>query len=985
MNTFLIACSVILCFHGSQPSKQTFDKIAERERFHQPVYGMPFSQRYAGYEKRLQMENLSPLKNVLFRNVGPEIQGGRVVDIAVPEGSPASFLVAFATGGLWKTDNMGTTWTPLFEKESSFGIGAIAVSGPNAETIWVGTGEANSSRTSYSGTGMFKSTDGGQTWKHVGLEESHHIGRVLVDPKNPNVVYVAALGHLYSWNEERGVYKTTNGGKSWERILYVNERTGAIDIVMDPRNSNILYAAMWERDRRAWNFLESGVGSGVYKTINAGRTWTKLEGGLPNGQYMGRVGLSICRNQPQTLYAVVDNQALRPNPDSEDDGTPSGVITMKRLSAMTDEQLQQVDRRLLDRFLRDRFGDHLPVDKFLDQLRKGEVTKNDLLKHLGDANSEMFDQRIIGKEVYRSNDGGKSWNKTNLYPLYELAYTYGYYFGQIVVAPNDPNKVYLLGVPLLISEDGGVTWSSLMAKGVHVDHHALWIDPRYPNRVALGNDGGINLSWDGGKTWQKINNLPVGQFTTIAIDQERPFRILGGLQDNGTMRGPSNYSIGRNDPWDWETIGGGDGATVVVDPRDSNNIIVSSQFGSAFRRDPTRRQTIPFRLFVDLSQNPLRNNWVTPIVMSSHHPDIIYFGSNRLFRSMDQGVSWVPISPDLTENAIQGDVPFGTLTSISESPKRFGLIYCGTDEGKVWRTMDGGATWTEITGELPRTKWVSRIIASGYDEGTVYLAKSGYREDDFKAYLWKSNDYGNTWTSIADDLPSETVNVIKEDPVNSELLYVGTDMGVFASFDKGRNWHAMSGGLPNTPVHDLVVHPRDSALIIATHGRSVFLADVQYIQKLTKEIREKPLHLFPITPITRSRNWGYGRQVPWESTPRQEPGFTAVVWLRESTQLVIELRDLQNNLVKKLEFPEGSGGLQIDVGLNFLPFNFLIEPAKPLPKDLPPWEPKTLAEILADPYVEYRAKYVPSGEYTVIVRAGAHEATTRLTLRSQEN
>jgi photosystem II stability/assembly factor-like uncharacterized protein len=953
---------------------QQMDKLEELRTFHQPVRGMPAEERRQGYELRLKMERESPLSQVLFRNVGPTIQGGRIVDIAVPDGEPAGLMIAFATGGLWRTSNMGTTWEPLFERESAFGIGDIDVWGHGGKVIWVGTGEANSSRTSYAGTGVFKSEDGGKTWQHMGLEESHHIGRILIHPRNPNTVYVAAIGHLYSWNEERGVYRTKDGGRTWEHVLKVNERTGAIDIAMHPNNPSVLFACMWERDRRAWNFLESGPGSGLYRSDDGGDTWSRVTGGLPDGQYVGRIGVGICRTKPNVMYALIDNQAPRPEAGRDDERVPSGELTLRRLQMLNEEQFLQVPRDVLARFFRRSLPD-LNLDEVIQKIRAGEMKVQDIIDRLRDANATMFEDNIIGAELYRSEDGGRTWRRTHQFRLDGLYNTYGYYFGQVGVDPVNPDKVFVLGVPILMSEDGGRTFRSVGGRGVHVDHHAIWIDPRWPQRIAIGNDGGLNLSWDGGNTWQKVNNLPVGQFTTIALDNARPYRIYGGLQDNGTMRGPSTHDPLRDDMWEWETIGGGDGATVQVDTRTNELVYTSSQFGSANARNYQTNEAWSITPRAAAGEPPLRYNWVTPFLISPHHQDILYYGANRVFRSLDQGRTWTAISDDLTGGPRQGDVPYGTCTTLSESPLQFGLLYVGTDNGRVWRTEDGGTTWREISRGLVPFKWVSRIVASPHDVDTVYVALSGYREDDFAPYLFRSADRGETWTRISYGLPNEPINVVREDPLVPDLLYVGTDMGVFLSWDAGRTWTVFTGNLPHTPVHDLQVHPRDREIVLGTHGRSVFVANVSLIQQLTADVRAKPVHVFPVAPVSRSAMWGYERRSPYAE---YNPDRTVRVafWLSSAGAVRVVIKDASGAVVKEVD----ATGVY---GLNFLDVSLMLSPGKPIPPEGLDWKPQTVQEILKDPFEEYRPKYLAAGNYTIEISSAGQSASTRLELRGE--
>lgn len=953
---------------------QQMDKLEELRAFHQPVRGMSAQERLRGYELRLRMERESPLSQVLFRNVGPTIQGGRIVDIAVPDGEPAGLLIAFATGGLWRTTNMGTTWEPLFDRESANGIGDIDVSGPNGRLIWVGTGEANSSRTSYAGTGVFKSEDGGKSWQHMGLEESHHIGRVLIHPKNPNTVFVAAIGHLYSWNDERGVYRTKDGGRTWEHVLKVNERTGAIDIAMHPSNPDVLFACMWERDRRAWNFLESGPGSGLYRSDDGGDTWTKVTAGLPDGQYMGRIGVGICRTRPNVMYALIDNQAPRPEAGRDDERVPSGELTLRRLQMLNEEQFLQVPRDVLTRFFRRSLPD-LDLDEVLQKMRTGEMKVQDIIDRMRDANATMFEDTIIGAELYRSDDGGRTWRRTHDFRLDSLYNTYGYYFGQVGVDPTNPDKVFLLGVPILMSEDGGKSFRSVGGRGVHVDHHAIWIDPRWPRRIAIGNDGGLNLSWDGGATWQKVNNLPVGQFTTVALDNATPYRIYGGLQDNGTMRGPSTHDPLRDDIWEWETIGGGDGAAVQVDLRTNETVFTSSQFGSASARNYITRESWSITPRSRAGEPPLRYNWVTPFLLSPHHPDILYYGANRVFRSLDQGRTWTPISGDLTSDPKQGDVPYGTCTAISESPLQFGLLYIGTDDGRVWRTDDGGVTWREISRGLVLFKWVSRVVASPHDVDTVYVALSGYREDDFAPYLFRSTDRGETWTRISYGLPNEPINVVREDPLVPNLLYVGTDLGVLLSWDAGATWTVMTGNLPHVPVHDLQVHPRARELVLATHGRSVFVADVSLVQQLTAEVRAKPIHVFPVAPVARSAMWGYERRSPYAE---YNPDRTVRIafWLSRAGAVRVAIKDSGGAVAKTVD----ASGVY---GLNYLEVSLMLSPGTPIPPAGLDWKPQSVQDILKDPFEEYRPKYLEPGTYTLELSSAGQTASTRLELRSE--
>ena len=744
--------------------------------------------RLQAYEQHLALQKESIFRNLQWREIGPYFCGGRIVDIEAYLDRPHTFLVATASGGLWKTVNNATTWTPLFDFESSITIGDIAVSQSDPELIWVGTGENNSSRSSYAGTGVFKSTDGGSSWANMGLNDSQHIGRILVDPQNDAVVYVAAIGRLYTENEERGVFRTTDGGLTWEKILYISPRTGVIDLVMHPENNRVLYAAAWERDRKAWHFTAGGPQSAIYKTVDGGRNWSILEGGFPRNEHVGRIGLAVSPLQPETIYAFLDNQEPRP-PQKKDDP---------------------------------------------------EVIK--------------------GGEVYRSDDGGASWRKTHEGYLEGLVYTYGYYFGEIRVSPDDPETIYLLGVPLLKSVDGGRTFKDISTQGgiygvngVHADMQALWIDPRNSDRLLLGNDGGMNISYDRGDTWQKINNLPLAQSYTVHFDFASPYNVYTGLQDNGVNVGPSTFKYNdREKPW--RMILGGDGAFIAPHPRETGLVYAAFQFGSIYRLNLNSGEQKSIQPRSPNPLDPYRFNWLTPFMLSHHNPGILYLGANKMLMSYNGGDQWLEISPDLSEGKhTNGNVPFATITALDESPLNPEVLYAGTDDGKVWVSRNRGAKWEEIDQCLPK-KWVTRIIASKFKPERVYLTMTGYREDDFSLYVYVSEDFGANWKSLQANLPQESVNVIREDSEKEDILYLGTDLGIYLSLDRGASWHSLKNNLPTNAVYDLRVHPRERELIIGTHGRGVFILPLEKIQQLDREKLQAALHLFEPSPVSLSKS-----------------------------------------------------------------------------------------------------------------------------------
>ena len=682
-----------------------------------PILPTQAKERINTMQKRHSMEYGTSLNGIPFRSVGPTVFSGRVVDIAVSPDDPSHFYVAYASGGLWKTTNNGISFEPLFDHELVMTIGAIAVDWEN-QTIWVGTGEVNSSRSSYAGIGMYKSTDDGKTWQHMGLPETHHIGKVMIHPDAPNTVWVAALGHLYSPNEERGIFKTTDGGQTWTKTLFVNENTGAVDLVVDPLNANVLYAATWHRERRAWNFVESGSGTGIYKSTDAGQSWmliTKKNNGFPIGEGAGRIGLALYHQGDQSvLYASIDNYFRKPKEDPE-----PGKLTKDMLRTMSKEEFLALPKYQIEDYLKSyRFPRKYKVKSVLKMVEKEDIVPEDLVKYVEDANALLFDTPVKGLEVYASTDGGQSWSKRNEKSLDGVYFSYGYYFGTIRVAPQNPDKVYCLGVPVIKSEDGGKTFTNINGDNVHSDHHALWVNPERPGHLILGNDGGINISYDDGAHWNKCNTPAVGQFYYIAVDHQTPYHIYGGLQDNGTWGGPSSYKAATSwqasGKYPYDRVGGGDGMQVAVDTRNNKIIYVGSQFGNYFRLDRSSQKRTYITPKPNLGEAPYRWNWQAPIHLSIHNQAIFYMGSNFLHRSMNQGDDFKIISPDLTKGGLKGDVAFGTLTTIHESPLKFGLLYTGSDDGLVHLSKDGGHSWKNISKGLPEDLWVARVIASAH-------------------------------------------------------------------------------------------------------------------------------------------------------------------------------------------------------------------------------------------------------------------------------
>lgn len=733
---------------------------------------------------------------IKFREIGPTRQGGRYVDFAIVDKAPKVFYAATASGGLWKTVNNGQSWTSIFDNESTISIGAVAVDQRDTSVVWVGTGEANNSRSSYWGDGVYKSTDGGKTWQNMGLPESHHIGRILVDPKNSNTVYVAALGHLYSENSERGLYKTTNGGKSWTKVLEVKKEDGkfigVVDVAMSPSDPNTLIAAAYDKIRRPWTFNEGGEGSGLYKSTDGGKNWKKLTNGLPSG-FLGRIGVGYAPGNSKVVYANIENVNVE------------GVSVEER-------------RRMLE------IG--IP-------LARG--------------------QRVGDVEVYRSDDGGETWRKVS--PDGEdIGGGPGYYYQQVRVDPNNENHVYIIGIRVWETKDGGKTWGTAFRFGG--DNHAMWIDPADSKHLVLGYDHGMGITYDGGKNWYHPDELPLAQFYAVDVDMAYPYNVYGGLQDNGSVRGPSSMKDGGSIPFEeWQRTGGGDGMYNAVDKVTNRYLYNESQFGPIQRVDLKTGESKGIRYS---GARDMRWNWNAPILVSAHNSDVIYHAGNKVLKSTFRGENWIEISPDLTKDDKvkadgTGNIQYGTITTLEESPLNPNELWVGTDDGNVQMTSDGGKTWTNLNANIPNNPeyWVTRIEASAHYPGTAYVSFNGMRRDDFAPFLYKTTDWGKTWTSIAAGIEPGGVNVIREDHKNPNLLFVGTELGTFASIDGGKNWTKFMTNMPTNSAYDMVIHPRDNELVVATHGRGIFIADIAPLQGMTSEAMNANLALFDIQPAVQ--------------------------------------------------------------------------------------------------------------------------------------
>ena len=754
----LLALTLLALTLSLATPTRTFAQEAAKAEVKQPVRDS--ETRLAWHAEHLKMREDSSL-SARWRFIGPELMSGRVTDIAVPVEQPFTFYIATASGGVWKTVNEGTTWQPIFDDAPSGSVGAIACCPTRPDTVWVGMGECNIFRSSMSGTGVYRSEDAGETWQHLGLPDTHHIARIVVHPTNPDIVYVAASGKEYSTNEERGIYCTKDGGKTWKKQLYINPAVAAIDLVMSPDDPQTLYASMWNRTRHAWSDPVPGPDDGIFKSTDGGETWAQLTEGLPPAAETGRIGLALSASNPEVIYAIMDNHEVA---------------------------------RQANEGERDNYG-----------RARRNVKK--------------------GAEVYRSDDAGKSWTlmSGDDRSTKRMFSTYGWVFGQIRVDPNDEDTIYTMGIPLLKSTDGGKSFTNLGYRGLHADHHAMWINPANSKHIINGNDGGINISYDGGATWKNLENLPLVQFYNVEVDNAVPFNVYGSIQDNNSWSGPSNYRPGRSPLNAWTRIPGGEASTMAVDPSDENTFYSAGFYGSIQRSTLKPRQTKSIMPKMGEGEPRLRGQWLAPFILSPHNPRIIYHGMQYVFRSLDQGETWERISDDLTFNdpEKQGNISYATLTSLSESPVKFGVIYAGTDDGRIHVTRNGGTEWTEINNGIPY-QWVSRVVASKYDEGTVYLTMNGKRDNDFQVYVYRSTNFGETWEDVSEGIPGGPVNVIFEDPKWPGLLYVGTDMGVYATLDNCKTWQVLGTDLPITFVHDLALQQRDEVLVAATHGRGMY-------------------------------------------------------------------------------------------------------------------------------------------------------------------
>ena len=785
-----------------------------------------------------------------WRSIGPANMGGRTADVEGVPGNANIVYVATASGGLWKTVNAGVTWKPIFERQGTFSIGDIALAPSNPEVVWVGTGESNVRNSVSFGDGVYKSTDGGKNWQHMGLKDTEHISAIVIHPQNPDIAYVGALGHAFAPNDERGVFMTTDGGRTWTKTLYIDKEHGVSDLEIDPTNPNILYAGMWSFERKLWTHRSGSEKGGLFKSIDGGRTWNKLTNGLP--KLLGRIGVRVAPTNPNVVYAIVESK----------EGT-----------------------------------------------------------------------------LYRSDDRGDTFKQvskqTNIVSR-------GFYYTRVRIDPMNENHIYAVASTLFESIDGGKTFKSITGK-VHIDYHAFWQDAKNPKRIWVGQDGGIAVTYDGGETWEPVYNMPLGQFYQVHADNRLPFYyVMGGLQDNGAWTGPSRTREPggiMND--DWRMVSFGDGFYILNSQDDHEIYISESQGGNILRTD--------FRTREQQEINPwgrgsgagpalgekFRFNWNAPILLSPHDKNTIYFGGNVVFKSTDFGKSWEQISKDLTtddhdkQKDAGGPVAFEnstaeyhtTIISLAESPVRKGQLWAGTDDGNLQLTEDGGKDWDNIiknVSGLPANSPVSHIEPSRTNAETAYVAFDRHMFDDFRAYIFRTSDGGKSWQNVAGNLPPKAyVQVVREDPKNSNLLYAGTELGLFASYTAGKEWIALNlKNLPNVSVHDVLIHPRDNDLILATHGRSIFIFDdATPIQQMTSDILKRDAHLFLVRPglrfATRFTRYGIGDKE--FAGPNPPYGVLITYYLKtkpdEKTTFKIQIFDESNKLVQELEKPAKEKGM----------------------------------------------------------------------------
>ena len=897
--------------------------------------------------------------------------GGRIVAFSVFEADPSTYWVATASGGLLKTTNNGVTFEHQFDRESTVSIGDVCVAPSDRNVVWVGTGEANPRNSVSYGDGVYKSTDGGKTWKNMGLRKTFQIGRIVVHPKDPNIVYVAALGRLYGPNEERGLYKTTDGGKTWEKVLFIDDKTGIIDLRMDPADPETLLAAAWERRRDGFDShrgepplkdgydaydpdVKWGAGAGIYKTTDGGKTFHKVTKGLPTVP-LGRIGLDYYRKNPNEVWAVVDSQKIGmgtppsqvflgvQGEDAPGGGAKLNVVSEDAPAAKAGlkagDVIRAVDKKeiknygeLAEQIRARKAGDTLPLtvrrgDETLEigpVLGSRELPVNAENKKrpwgfwYGGQRENCQDQQ--GPDsfeyggVYKSTDGGESWtrvNSVNPRPMY---------FSQIRVDPSDDQHVYVLGISLYRSSDGGKTFKGDGGNQVHADQHALWIDPRDGRHMLVGCDGGFYATYDRMDHWDYLNTMAIGQFYSVCVDSRQPYRVYGGLQDNGSWGAPSRSLGGGLVNDDWISVLGGDGFVCRVDQSDPDVVYAESQNGGMVRRNLKTGESTGLLPEAPKGAPPYRFNWNTPYILSHHNSHILYAGGNYVFRSVEQGDNLRVISPEITRTKR------GSATALSESPRNPEVLWAGTDDGALWVTRDGGVKWTNVADKvgLPGPRWVASIEASRYADGRAYVVFDGHRSDDDEPYVFVTENYGETWKSLRSNLPSGSTRVLREDIENEKLLYLGTEFAVWASLDRGGSWTKINNNLPTVAVLEFAQHPTAGELVAATHGRSLWVLDVTMLRQLTADALKAKAHLFRPNDVVRWRSepthgvsYAAGsRRFVGENPPRGAPIYYSLTAPAKKARLLVQ--DFAGRTVRELE-------AKTEPGLHRVEWNLVME------------------------------------------------------------
>ncbi len=912
------------------------------------------------------------LKSFRWRNIGPASMGGRIDDFAVVEGNPSIYYVGFATGGVFKTVNNGTTFSPIFDTYPTSSIGDIAVAPSDPNIVYVGTGEPNNRQSSSFGDGIYKSTDAGKTFTNVGLKDTQSIARIVIHPTRPDIVYVAVIGHLFGPNKERGLYKTIDGGKTWTNTKFIDEDTGFTDVVMDPKNPEVLFAASYQRRRTPHGFNGGGPGSGLWKTADGGKTWTKLTGnGLPEG-IIGRIGLDICRAKPTVIVAQFEVGAsggtgAGVTADGKEQAPGAGRGGAAAAGGEGEAAVPAAGARAgagaaAAGQAGARAGAAAGGRAGAAAAAGGGGRGGQVGQPAGPA-----DPKRTG--VWRSDDGGKTWrvvSNTTDRPMY---------YSQVRIDPNNDQVIYMGGAPAFKSTDGGKTFRQIQNLA-HSDHHAIWIDPKNSSHVMYGNDGGLDVSYDGGDTWDFIATIAVGQFYAISADMRKPYYVCGGLQDNGSWCGPSakrsNIGILNSD---WFRVGGGDGFYTQQDPTDWAVVYSESQDGAVSRlnlkagtstsirprgaRGGAQGQNLAAQALA--AQNPqfaaaggsnivpeppagenLRFFWNTPTVLSPHNPSIVFIGGNRLFKSLNRGETFI-MTDDLTRKlsrftrpimGVAGDAPMASkhdgvattsvITTVAESPAMPGVVWVGTNDGNVQVTRDGGLSWKNVVANIkgaPDETHVARVEPSHFDAGTCYVVLDAHRTDDHKPYVYVTKDYGQTFTSIAANLPTGNVNVVREDPKNRNLLYLGSEYALYISVNGGKEWKRFMTGLPTVRIDDLLIHPRDNDLIVGTHGRSIWIVDdITPLQQLTEAVMNADVTLFsPRTGVAwrtdtqLSINTGGNKFFRGENP---QPGTAISYYLKTAAtgDVKITISDYSGRVVREITGAK-------DAGLNRVPWN----------------------------------------------------------------